>query len=258
MATRARLKSLDIDPKILDAIRIIIREEIEEVKNKVDIAITQLTQVNDKLDTLEKGIQDCSDRLDTVIDDFLPSISEKMCKIAAGLTTKILDNDVHKRKWSLIIQGVKGPAGEDSRSTKQACIKLARDHLGIQDADSTKTSACHRLSKDKDAGIILSFMDLDDRNQWLSGARNLKNHPDRISLSPDLPPIARRLKKELMDYRRNLPLDVKQKSKVQYLRTWPYVQLSIQGRNPYHPKISLDDITKAFLGFDPACRFDLN
>ena len=85
------------------------------VNTKLDKAVTQLTELNEKFDQLEKDIQDCSNRVETIINDFLPKLSDKVSKISTALTMRILDNDVHKRKWSIIIHGLKGPAGESKK-----------------------------------------------------------------------------------------------------------------------------------------------
>ena len=102
-------------------------------------------------------MQDCSDRVDTVINDLLPKVCNKMKELSTAMAIKILDNDIHDRKWSLIINGLKGQAGENQKETRRKCIELAKNHLGVNDAESTLMSACHRLSQQKDAGIIMSL-----------------------------------------------------------------------------------------------------
>ena len=37
-----------------------------------------------------------------------------------------MDLDVHRRKWSLSIHGLKGEASEDEEVTRDACVKLAK------------------------------------------------------------------------------------------------------------------------------------
>ena len=52
---------------------------------------------------------------------------------------------------------------------------------------------------------IVRFTDLKQRNAWLSGAKHLKNHSDKISISQDLLPVLRALKTELLGQRKDLP-----------------------------------------------------
>ena len=81
--------------------------------------------------------------------------------------------------------------------TKQACVKFAQEHLLIQDAAEARMAACHRLNQQSDAAIYVAFVDLEDRNKWLSSARNLKQQDGKVSLTLDLPPVIRPLKNEL-------------------------------------------------------------
>ena len=92
-------------------------------------------------------------------------------------------------------------------------------------------------------------MDLDQRNQWMNGAKNLKGHPDRISITPDLPPVIRHMKKELIDERKK-KLPTGTKSSLKYLNSWPYLQLSIQGRNPIYSKVTEDEIATQLISCD--------
>ena len=52
---------------------------------------------------------------------------------------------------------------------------------GVEDADHHEISACHRLRSTADAGIIIRFVHLDQRNRWLAGAKHLRKHKSRYS-----------------------------------------------------------------------------
>ena len=88
--------------------------------------------------------------------------------------SKILNKDVHDCKWALVISGIKGSAGESVCDTKQSCIKFAKEHLKVVDAETTQMATCHRLNQQADAAICIYFVELDQRNKWLMGARNIK------------------------------------------------------------------------------------
>ena len=113
-----------------------------------------------------------------------------------------LDQEFHQCKWVITIQGLPGETREDEDDTRKACIALTKDHLGIEDATERDVAACHRLRQENDAGIIARFVDLQKCDQWLLGARCLKNSDLCVSLGPDLPPVLRPLKKELLEKRR--------------------------------------------------------
>ena len=128
----------------------------------------------------------------------MPALASHLEKVATALALQTLDLDVHRRKWSLTIQGVKGDAEEEDAVTRRACVDLARNHLRIADTSEKDFGAWHRLNKRKDAGIIIRLQDLSRRNEWLDGAMNLRTHTEKISISPDLPPVQRHLKTELL------------------------------------------------------------
>ena len=59
--------------------------------------------------------------LDRIVGDDPPNIQE----VTTGLALQTMDLDVHRRKWSLSIHGLKGESGEDEVTT-DACVKLAK------------------------------------------------------------------------------------------------------------------------------------
>ena len=91
----------------------------------------------------------------------------------------------------------------------------------------------------------------------LSTPKNTKC-PDRLSIKPDLPPVARSLRAELVKKRNTLPLDAKRKSTIRYLKTWPYVQLSIKDEPSVVPKVSKQSVVESFLGQSLNFDLDLN
>ena len=162
-----------------------------------------------------------------------------------------LELDVHRRKWTLTIPGLKGDADEHEDDTRDACIDLAKTHLDVKDAKASDLAACHRLGKKAGSGIIVRFPDLRQRNQWLMGAKNLRNHMDNISLIPDLPPVLRPLKTELLNIRRDMPPDRKSRSSLRYLKQWPYIELVCGQSRPIQPTITIEAIAKEVIGTDP-------
>ena len=182
----------------------------------------------------------------------IPALAKHFEDVTSALVMRQLDQDVHRRKWSLTIQGLPGEAKEDEGDTRRACIDFAKAHLGLTDASERDFAACHRLNQRNDAGIIARFTDLQHRDRWLLGARSLKNSDRRISISPDLPPVVRPLKKELLEKRRALPPEVKSKAHIRYLRQWPYVELSMgKDKDPIRPSSEPRTIVQSFLWATP-------
>ena len=250
----------DIKAALLPDIENVIKSNIEstmstiigERLDRIDAKINQLATLQQSVVDLRTAVQDTSDRMEDLLKVTLPSLVKQCEDITTTLVMQQLDQEVHRRKWAITIQGLPGEAREDESDTRNACIALAKDHLGINDANERDFAACHRLQQDKDAGIIARFVDLQKRDQWLLGARRLKNSDLRVSLSPDLPPVLRPLKKELLEKRRELPPEVKSRAHVRYLRQWPYVELSMgKNKTSIRPSTTQRAIVQKFLGSTP-------
>ena len=249
--------------EFLDEIKAVVRQQTEAsikvlVTDPMAILEQQLAQMNDlvtKVSAVETAVQFTSKRMDDLEKVTLPALASHVEQVASALALQTLDIDVHRRKWSLTVQGLKGDPDEDDVDTRRACVRLARQHLDIEDAAETDFAACHRLSRKKDAGIILRFRDLSQRNKWLLGARKLKHLQDNISICPDLPPVLRPLKTELLQKRKSLPQEKKNNSHIKYLRQWPYVELTIPNSPKVRPSHQVSDIVSNVLGINPLCVF---
>ena len=155
------------------------------------------------------------------------------------------------RKWSLTVQGVQGPPNEDESATRKAMIDFATNCLLIENAGQLQFVACHRLSNKADAATLIIFVDLAERNRWLHHAKNLKNQKRKFSVNPDLPPLVRDLKGELLKMKQELPAAVKAKASIRYLRQWPYVELRMPDGPSLKPLTPATSITQRLFGFDP-------
>ena len=192
-----------VDPEVLAAIKIAIQPVVEAqatiqasqnaMTQKLDQAMGQFASMCDKVEALETSVQASDSRVEMVITDAVPSITTHIASITTALAMRQLELEVHQRKWALIINGVAGAANERDDDTRAACVRLANDTLKVPNAGNTRISACHRLSQEPDAVILICFTDLSQRNLWQQNAKNLKGKD--ISISPDLPPVLRKLKK---------------------------------------------------------------
>ena len=238
----------DFDPRMYRAIKKAVREEFGPIKIRLDNIEKTLGK---RLDDAEEGLQFTSERVDRLMKTSLPAITDHIAQIAESLAQQTLEIDVHRRKWNIIVHGIEGPVAESEEATRGACTTFASEVLKVTDAENIPLAACHRLSRKKDAGIILRFTDLADRDRWMAGTRNLRDYAKQISVSPDLPPVLRTVKDDLMRTRSTMSPDMKTKSKVRYLPKWPFVELRIEGQQARRPNlITKHEITKSILGFD--------
>ena len=145
--------------------------------------------VKNRLNEQEKSITYNGNQLKDLLDVTIPTLEKNFKELCQTICTKILDVDVHRRKWSLVISGLQGEANETEGDTQIKLKKFAVDHLKVKDANKHLMAVCHRLSKDADANIIAKFVNLNDRNEWLASGKHLKDKNLKISISPDLPPV---------------------------------------------------------------------
>ena len=237
-----------------DEMNDIFKNEIADIKSKmssIDAQLKNTLAIKEAMEAVEKVVDYTSSRLDDIYSVSMPALSKHVEQVAVGLAMQTLDLDVHRRKWTLKIQGLKGPADEDEDDTRAACVTLARDYLQVDNASDADLAACHRLSKRADSGIIVRFKDLKQRTTWLSGARHLKNHFDKISISQDLPPVLRALKTELLGKRKDLPPQQKSKSNLRYLKSWPYIELKTGTGSIIRPSATRESIAAAVIGLSP-------
>ena len=203
----------DIKEALLPSIRSAMKADMEEVFKSVlgdrldwiEARLEDLAQLQQVVTDLRKSTADTSERMDDLLKVTIPALAKHFEDVTSALVMRQLDQDVHRRKWSLTIQGLPGEDKEDEGDTRRACIDFAKAHLGLTDASERDFAACHRLNQRIDAGIIARFTDLQQRDRWLLGARSLKNSDRRISISPDLPPVVRPLKKELLEKKTSTP-----------------------------------------------------
>ena len=242
-----------------------MREELKDMKNDIKSLKTRVDGVDGEIKALKTRADDwdnsldfASQRIDDVYASSIPAINAHISSIATALTQRLLDIDVHRRKWSLTVQGLAGDANEAEGTTRDKCVELAKNKLRIPDASVHDYAACHRLSSAAGSGIIMRFKDLDQRNRWINGARHLKDDPAnlKISISPDLPPALRPMKADLLKKRKELPAEQKAGSGLRYLRSWPYVELRVQNRDPIRPDAGLSNIVESVLGVPINLRCD--
>ena len=241
----------EVKQSIKEEIKTALREEFRYRLSNIETQLTKLATVYADVQAVEEAINYNNKRLDDICQSSLPALTSHVEKVATSLALQTLNMDVHRRKWSLTIQGVKGSVGEAEMDTRSSCVALARQHLGVPNATETDFSACHRLSQKQDACIIVRLKDLNQRNLWLEGAKNLKSHTDKISISPNMPPVLRCLKTELLQKRKNLPIEQKRRSYVKHLRQWPYVELHVPNSPTIRPETKVETIVQSVLSFCP-------
>ena len=270
--TRSQSPDMPVDETQMSALTAWLQEELKEIRDtvtsnnamlrtiqgQIDVINGEVKTIKDDVAELQHSAQDSSDRMDKVSNTFLPAISSQITKVASALAERMLDMEIHGRKWSLIINGLDGVAGEDDVTTRVKCVSLAKD-LGVSDAATTTFAACHRLDHSKaNAGIIVRFTDLAQREAWLKNAGKLRRVNEDVSFSPDLPPVLRKMKTELLNIRKSMPASEKQITRVKHIARWPYVKLTYKNdsKPAIVPTCTKQQILTDILGFSAKLAFD--
>ena len=176
---------------------------------------------------IEKDLSEHTSLASSIKDDALPSLINHLNGVVTSLALTVLNGEVNKRKYALVFQGVKGPKGESASDTRKKLMNTAKTLLGV-DAKESDFAACHRLNfSAADTGIHARFRDLSTRDLWLASAKKLAKVPKKesISISIDVPPCLRKVKKELNDLRKAMAPEAKRRSYVKHLPAWPYFEL---------------------------------
>jgi hypothetical protein len=181
-------------------------------------------------------------------------LTHRLKEVSVTNALHSVDRDVYSRKWNVIIGGLPGIEHETDTSTEAKVRDMAKTQLKIPSAHAMTLAACHRLSQKKNAPIIVKFVNLSDRNSFLSNAKELKNTQMNISISPDLPPILKDLRDEILKERKNQPTEQKKQSKIEYTKSWPYMTLKSNGKH-YKPEFSVERlVTKFYKSTVPAVQ----
>ena len=238
----------DLKTLVRNELKIVVREELGDRLDRMEQQLAMVTDLQAQMTGLESSLQFASKRIDDLYKTSLPTLAAHVERVSTALAMQTLDIDVHRRKWALTLQGLKGAAKEDEVDTRAACVKLARDTLEIENASVWDFAACHRLSQKADAGIIVRFNDLSKRNMWLANAKNLRGRANHISISPDVPPVLRPMKKDLLQKRKDLPPEDKRRSYIRYHRQWPYMDLAVGNNRFVKSDVRKDTIIQSVLG----------
>ena len=235
---------------------------IKAVKETVPVSVAAgLADINQKISSIEATLEDAvalqsevaniKKETSKLKNETLPGLVAHLNKTVTQLALRDIDLNMHRRKWSVIFQGVSGNANEESDITRRSILAVAKNKLKLKDTRDAplredQLAACHRLQSASDSAIIARFVDLKQRDRWLSHAKNLAG--SNISMSVDVPPCLRKAKKELMALRKELAPAEKKKAFIKYLPSWPYLVLHRKDQEPVHHTFSKAQIIEQSLG----------
>ena len=252
----------ELKTAICDMVSKIIREEVTSKLQNLETKVNELTtmqrqfmdmqatlaRIETSVHTMDKALTFMNKEIEEIKSTVVPNLDKKYENVTTKTCMNVLDIDTHRRKWSLVINGLKGEQNESDVITRNKVKEFATNVLKVDNAKNHNFSACHRLSQRPDSGIIIKFLDLSDRNAWLMNAKNLKGADQNVSLSPDLHPCLRKLKNNILQIRKDLTTEEKRGSHIRFCPNWPYVYLKKSDQTSVYPQISKKSIVQDYLG----------
>lgn len=191
----------------------LLLEMEERLIKKMDSQNVDISELSIKLTNIQSSNADLKKKHD--------ELDAKVSQAAL----KIIDAELYSRKWSLVLYGLPGHESESATRVEifKICDKMNLSHPIL--------AACHRLGKTDGAAVIIKFVDLSDRDNWIKNSRKLKDYDYngkklKLSISPNLPPVLNALKKSVFEKRAANP-----GSRIQYCPTYPYVYGVKAGNN---------------------------
>lgn len=97
-----------------------------------------------------------------------------------ALQQRVADLEWHSRKWNLLIFGIE----VSSNNCEAKMEKFLKDDLELDQVPML--AACHPLPHPQNAGAIIRFVKLGDRDRVLRALPKLKNKGKRISVVSDM------------------------------------------------------------------------
>ena len=88
-----------------------IKDELNDLNSRlenIEVEMKSLSEFRATISAVEKAISHTSQRMDDFYRHTIPAIAQHIQDVATGLALQTLDLDVHRRKWSLTVQGLKG------------------------------------------------------------------------------------------------------------------------------------------------------
>ena len=86
----------------------VINAILENTNQKTDETLAKVSAMQASVFELERAAADVSMRVETVERTSLPALAAHVATVTTNLASYTMDLDVHRRKWPLLIQGLKG------------------------------------------------------------------------------------------------------------------------------------------------------
>ena len=122
--------------------------------------------------------------------------------------------------------------------------------MKIEQANLTSFAACHRLKNTANAPVLVTFLDLAQKDTWLRKAHLLRNAPTKMAITQDLPPSLRELRNEVYERKKSLPELQQRQYTIRYHLAWPFVEMKTPNGDTLKPKSTKAELVSKFLAME--------
>jgi hypothetical protein len=234
-----------------------ISKALSAVEGKVETVSTRVSDLEQKLEALTiqvsenvKSIVDHDTSMDEIQHAAIPALKVETTYRNNALAIKCIEEQMHKRKWSIIVSGVPGEQREHESRTRESMITFAHRDLQIEQANQTNFAACHRLKNTANAPVLVTFLDLAQKDTWLRKAHLLRNAPTKMAITQDLPPSLRELRNEVYERKKSLPELQQRQYTIRYHLAWPFVEMKTPNGDTLKPKSTKAELVSKFLAME--------
>ena len=197
---------------------------MESKHDEIKVVVENITR---RVGELENSLQFQAKETEDLKREVLPAIKSDIGKVR----DEVLALDMWGRKWNVIVFGLpqRSQELETGAVTERLVRQFFKEKLKVGDdmASRIQFQAVHRLKKKGRDGIIpiiIRFVNLNDRDTIFLHARNLSKDSG-IRIVQDLPPVLVKKRAALLDERRQLPADIRRKSRLVYYKHEPFIEL---------------------------------
>lgn len=188
----------------------------------------KISNIDNRVVNLEKFAEYTSSTL-SEFDQKMKTVEEVMEEKIKKEAHERLKLEMWGRKWNLVFRGIPGKLDETPRVTEMKVRESFEKQLGISNerANVMLLTAVHRLPGGMDENkrnCIVRFSSLMDRDEVLQKGIALKPGSG-YSVVPDLPPSVSILRSKLLNEKRNMSPDEKKRTKLIYIKEYPFVRL---------------------------------
>ena len=124
---------------MLEELASLIADELGPRLLRVEEQLARVVSLKDKVTELEKAMQYTADVQQELMQTTLPALATHVENVTTTLTLRTIDMEIHRRKWSLIVQGVQEPPNEDEPATRKCTVDFPTNCLHIENAGQWET-----------------------------------------------------------------------------------------------------------------------